>query len=276
MLFANIPGSRILVGLLILLIILLLVSWTGRQPPGKLKLYLSQAGIVIAIVGLLAMVSTGNLHWLFAVAGGLLPVAMRLMPLLMRAPGPQPAASTPRRPSRSRRRSASSSSRSRTRDAGSNGRSKAETRFLRVTLDQHSGNMRGKVLKGTFASAHLSELSLEQLRRLLDEYTRQDGESATLLAAYLEEMHGAAQDAPGAGAEDRAPDNRDERRNKRATGKGMTLEEAYEILGLQSGADSTAVTEAHRRLMQKLHPDRGGSNYLAAKINQAKDLLLAQ
>ena len=86
-----------------------------------------------------------------------------------------------------------------------------------------------------------------------------------MLEAYLDRLHGEAwREAAGAQGEGAAS----------AGGGGMSREEAYAILGLEPGADEQQIRDAHHRLMQKIHPDHGGSNYLAAKINQAKDLLL--
>jgi DnaJ homolog subfamily C member 19 len=60
---------------------------------------------------------------------------------------------------------------------------------------------------------------------------------------------------------------------KPGTGK-MSIAQAYEVLGLNPNASRDEIIQAHRRMMQKVHPDRGGSDYLASQINQAKDTLL--
>jgi DnaJ domain len=264
----------ILVGVLILLSILLLMSMIARQPPGKPQLYLLQGGIITAFVALMALVVTRELSWLFALVGGLLPVVIRVVQIVRGEP-------TSRRIRSRRRRSFSSNTYDEAKTGASSShpkrRSRVKTRFLHMFLDESTGDMRGKVLKGKFAGNHLSELTLAQLQHLYGQYSQQDAESATLLMAYLDRTHGTAnQGASDAGADEKTKKDASAGYTDQyaAKGNGMTRDEAYEILGLKGDADARTVTDAHRRLMQKLHPDRGGTNYLAAKINQAKDLLL--
>jgi DnaJ-domain-containing protein 1 len=143
--------------------------------------------------------------------------------------------------------------------------SAVETAWLRMSLDHDSGAMDGVVLQGPRRGARLSECGRDDLVALLGELRVQDQEAAELLEAYLDRVHpdwraGAA--AGEAGGEAPARES-----------AAMTREEAYRILGLEPGADTAAIRAAHRRLMVKLHPDQGGSTYLAAKINQAKDVL---
>jgi DnaJ-domain-containing protein 1 len=139
-----------------------------------------------------------------------------------------------------------------------------------MTLDHDTGRMEGTILRGRFAGMRLEELGQADLLALLRECRAEDEEGARLLEAYLDRVH---------------PEWRDELAGERAGGGGsgaggrstsgdMSVEEAYAILGLSSGADAEAIKEAHRRLMVKLHPDHGGSDYLATKINRARDVLL--
>ncbi len=123
--------------------------------------------------------------------------------------------------------------------------------------------MNGRLLAGRLAGASLDALDLATLVALLGEI---DEESRSLLAAYLDR---------------RSPRWREDAQSGAAAGEGgaarsgkMTEEEAYQILGLQPGASAEEIGRAHRVLMKKLHPDQGGSTYLAARVNQAKDILL--
>lgn len=145
--------------------------------------------------------------------------------------------------------------------------SDVETKYLRMTLAHDTGDLDGVVRDGRFRGRRVAELSDAELGELLSECRLGDDESARLLEAYLDRARpdwrawGGA--AAGSGDDSQAPS------------AAMTREEAYRILGLAPGADAKAIRDAHRRLMLKLHPDQGGSDYLAAKINQAKDLLLS-
>jgi hypothetical protein len=155
--------------------------------------------------------------------------------------------------------------------------SEVRTRFLRMNLDHDTGALDGRVLDGSHEGRLLSELALAQLMELLDDYRIADTQSAAVLEAYLDRVRpdwrGEAGAADGDSTGEGAAGGERTRRGPRPAG-AMTRAEALEVLGLEEGADTEAVREAHRRLMQKLHPDHGGSNYLAAKLNEAKDLLL--
>jgi hypothetical protein len=149
--------------------------------------------------------------------------------------------------------------------------STVETAWLAMTLDHDSGAMAGRVRAGRFAGRPLSSLDLPSLLELLEDCRAADPDAVALLEAYLDRTHGAGWRAPAGGAGAEAASGAG---SGPSSGGGMTRQEAYEILGLAEGASPAAVKDAHRRLMQNLHPDVGGSTYLAAKINQAKDLLL--
>ena len=148
--------------------------------------------------------------------------------------------------------------------------SEVRTAFLRMTLDHDSGDMDGEVLDGRHSGQWLSQLSFPALLDLLNDYRIADAQSASVLEAYLDRTQPDWRDAAGQ-AEGEGSGGGE---GRSGGGGAMTREEALEMLGLEEGASPEAIREAHRRLMQKLHPDHGGSNYLAAKLNEAKDLLL--
>lgn len=142
------------------------------------------------------------------------------------------------------------------------------TAFLRMVLHHDSGALEGEVVAGAYAGRRLNDLALDDLMRLHGECGA-DEPSRRILEAYLDRAHGAAWHQ-AAGRQQSSADSRSAGR------QAMSREEAYAILGLRPEAGEDAVKEAHRRLMTKLHPDRGGSDHLAALINQARDLLLGR
>ena len=228
-------GFAILIGLLLLGYLFV------NADPARLAKIVKWAGIVLAVLAVLALLVSGRLLMLLAPLALLLPMLRRLRSMVSGFRGPAAA-----------------------------GISTVETRFIRMTLDHDTGAMDGTVLEGHFAGMRLQELRPNELLALLRECRAEDEEAARLLEAYLDRVRSnwhdemAGEEARGGQGREAAP----------PSGPDVTVEEAYAILGLAPGADEEAIREAYHRLMKQLHPDHGGTDYLAAKINRARDVLL--
>ncbi len=146
-------------------------------------------------------------------------------------------------------------------------KSSVRSRFIETTLDHDSGELSGMVKEGQFEGRALDDLNAEELNDLAREVAG-DVESDALLEAYLDRRFPGRRDDAEA---DPGP------RPGGTTDSGtVTDEEAYQILGLPPGASEADIRAAHRRLLKGVHPDQGGSTFLAARINQAKDQLLGR
>jgi hypothetical protein len=143
--------------------------------------------------------------------------------------------------------------------------SRVRSALVEMELDHDTGDMRGRILAGQYEGVTLEALDVKTLTGLLAAGT--DDESRALLMAYLDRRAPSWRDDVQADATTREPGS------SWSSGK-MTDEEAYQILGVHPGASADDIGHAHRTLMKKLHPDQGGSTYLAARVNQAKDVLL--
>ena len=224
----------ILIGLVVLILLLWGLGLFTKADPKGLALGARRAGGVAALVGAAVLLFRGN----FAFA---LPLGITGFGLLGWGPWQGLARRTQR----------SSGQVSRVRSA-----------FLEMELDHDTGAMRGRIIAGPRAGTSLDALDVPAVIAMLSEV---DEESRSLLAAYL--------DRRDAGWRPNTDDGAGARDVRRPSGK-MTEEEAYQILGIAPGASADEITHAHRSLMKKLHPDQGGSTYLAARVNEAKELLM--
>ena len=207
-------------------------------------------------IALLFLGATGRLHPLFAVVGAVLPFMSRLISMVMH--GAQMAAFV------KFLKGAGLGSGQRASGGHAPDRSEIHSHYIHMTLDHDTGVMDGEILAGSLQGHRLSALPESSLTTLLDEI-QGDADSVNLLVAYLDRHYPGWQDAtPGGDAG---------RRDSRG-GDAMTEREALDILGLDDDASAEDIVQAHRRMMQKMHPDRGGSTYLATKINAAKDFLM--
>jgi hypothetical protein len=256
--------GRLLILLVLVAGVVWFLHWFRSNPPERVARVLRR-GALWGVVGLLMLLAlTGRLSPLFAALAAAVPVAMRAISLLRMLPAIQQILRLLGLPARSGGGVSGPS-------GGTDRTSSIRTRLLEMTLDHATGTMDGLVLEGAYQGRLLSSLGLDQLLDLLDRCRAQDGQSAAVLEAYLDRTQGEGwrEGQSGHRARDQGP-------AANASGGRMSREEALAVLGLRGGARDEEVRDAHRRLMQRFHPDRGGSDYLAAKINEAKRLLLGE
>lgn len=226
-----------LLGLVLLATLLLCVRAFTTADPGRLADRVRKGGGVLLIAAAIGLIATGR--WLVA-----LPLAAMGLSLLGIGGGHFAGSGyAPRRPGQ---------------------RSTVRSAWVEMELEHDTGRMNGRIRRGPQAGVELDSLDIEALLDQLAEFD--DEESRQLLEAYLDRR------TPG-WREDGEADPGGRSRGA-AAGGPMTQNEAYEVLGVTPAAGEADIRRAHRDLMMKMHPDRGGSTYLAAKINEAKDLLL--
>jgi hypothetical protein len=185
------------------------------------------------------------MHWLGAVLAGLLAFIRQNLGLLVRF--------SPLIAQIFRTRASAS---------GTPGVSRVNTRLLQMTLDHATGKLSGSVLSGEFMGKQLDDMSKADLDRLLAWCGQNDTDSARLLDNYLVNRFGDAAGYSSANSRTAARSSGD-----------MSVDEALQVLGLKGTPTKDEITRAYRKVMQQLHPDRGGNEYFAAKANQARDIL---
>lgn len=225
---------------LILLLLIGLGVWYSWQylksrPPGERKRVLWVLGSSLLLIVSVLMVATGRMHWLGAALAALIPLGRSLFYMATKF-FPLLRFIGGRVPP-----------------------STLTTAGLRVTFNFASGEAHGQLFSGPYRDCALDQLSEAQLKEQLEFFRQSDRQSALLLQAYMLRKGIGGFSTAGQGSAD--------------TSSSMTDNEAWQILGLEPGAGREDILKAHKKLIQKLHPDRGGNEYLAAKVNAARDKL---
>lgn len=225
---------------IILLLLVALAFWYGWQyikskPPGQRKRLLWVLGTSGLLILSVLLVATGRMHWVGVALAALIPIVKTLSMWLVRL---LPLLRL---------------------SGGRFNPSTISTRGLKVSFNFATGEASGEIFAGPHQGKGLDQLGESELKEQLAFFQQTDRQSALLLQAYMVRKGLGGFSTPGQGSGDvNAP---------------MTESEALQVLGLQPGATREDILKAHRRLIQKLHPDRGGNEYLAAKVNAARDKL---
>lgn len=247
-------------GVLALFAFLLLMHWFWAKAKPKVSANWVTIVVLILIGSLVLLIASGRLHWLAAAGTAIFPflrrgfTLFRLAPMLARAWQLMGGGATAWPLGGAFQADAGTQS-------STSNESETQTSYLSMRLNHSTGEINGKVLQGPYASRELSDLSETEIVSL---YHGIDQESQRLLGAFIQKYF------PHLVVDE----NEDGESSQSSSSDSMTVSKARQVLGVEENASREEIIEAHRRLMQKNHPDRGGSEFIASEINLAKETLL--
>lgn len=239
-----------MLAILFVVMVTAIVLYRRKKTPLQRKLFLFKFALSVVLFSLVYLTFTGKMHFLVAIGAAVLPFIIRLAPFIKYIPV-------------LRKYYQQKKSSQKTNDGET---SSIETSLLTMIINHDTGQMEGIIRVGRFADKKLTECSEEQLFRLYQQAENNHQDSLSVLNAYLDRVIG--------GQWRQRFESEKADKVKQTDTNEMSTSEALDILGINSDASREEIIKAHRKLIQKLHPDRGGSHYLAAKLNQAKALLL--
>ena len=219
--------------------------WARKQPKSLSTKILASA--VTLLIALAILAASGRMHWIAAVGAAVVPFLRRSFSLLRYLPY------------LARLMSMSPTAHANSNASGSQ-QTETSTQELRMRLDHESGDIDGEVLVGRHEGRALSDLSPMEIKEL--HLALKETESRRLLEAYADRYHPTILDPQAEGSPTVSPE--------------MTHGRALKVLGLSTAATKDEIVAAHRRLIQRMHPDRGGSSFLAAELNAAKKFLMEE
>ena len=219
--------------------------WARKQPKSLSTKILASA--VTLLIALAILAASGRMHWIAAVGAAVVPFLRRSFSLLRYLPY------------LARLMSMSSTAHANSNASGSQ-QTETSTQELRMRLDHESGDIDGEVLVGRHEGRALSDLSPMEIKEL--HLALKETKSRRLLEAYADRYHPTILDPQAEGSPTVSPE--------------MTHGRALKVLGLSTAATKDEIVAAHRRLIQRMHPDRGGSSFLAAELNAAKKFLMEE
>lgn len=223
--------------LLATVVIIAVVAWRSASARANLPRILCYTALGLLVL----LVATGRVHWI-------LGFVLAALLLLGRRSATPPDTTTTGQEN----------------DYATDAHCRLQTKNLAITIDPRSGCIDGTVHGERLHGRRLSGLTLRDLLMLHESYLEFDAEAAALLRAYLDQAH--------SGWRDRV--RHEDAYHDPSGATALSDAQAHAVLGLPMGAERAQIVTAHRRLMQRLHPDRGGSGYLAARLNEAKAQLL--